>query len=81
MEIGNAGVLGRGEGLEEYTSRDLNHQTSGCSPNSGQQQQQPGPSAALLTRQQGRCCTLAEILNKELFAFFANKNFPLCTAL
>jgi hypothetical protein len=59
MEIVNAGVLGRGEGVEEYTSRDLNHQTSGCSLNSiqqqqQQQQQQPGPSTQHLTRQQGR---------------------------
>jgi hypothetical protein len=64
MEIGNAGVLGRGEGVEEYTSRDLNHQTSGCSTTSGQQQQQQaGPSVPHLARQQGRCCTLTEFLN------------------
>jgi len=66
MEIGNVGVLGRGEGVEEYASRDLNHQTSGCSTTSGQQQQQQqqaGPSAPHLTRQQGRCCKLTELLN------------------
>jgi hypothetical protein len=64
MEIGNVGVLGRGEGVEEYASRDLNHQTSGCNTTSGQQeQQQAGPSAPHLTRQQGRCCILTELLN------------------
>jgi hypothetical protein len=57
MEIGSAGVVGRGEVGEDYTSRDMNHQTSGCSAISGQQQQQqqqqPGPSASHHTRQQG----------------------------
>jgi hypothetical protein len=57
MEIGSAGVMGRGEGEEEYQSRDLHHQTSGCSAISSQQQQQQqqqlGPPPAHLTRQQG----------------------------
>jgi hypothetical protein len=61
MEIASAGVVGRGEGVEEYTSRDLNHQTSGCGSISIQQQQQPGPSAPHHTRQQGGSCT--RILN------------------
>ena len=64
MEIGNVGVLGRGEGVEEYASPDLNHQTSGCSTTSGQQQQQQaGPSTSHPSRQQGRCCRLTEFLN------------------
>jgi hypothetical protein len=50
MEIVSGGITRRGEGAEEYPSRDLNHQTSGCSAiNSQQEQQQPGPP----TRQQG----------------------------
>ena len=64
MEIGNVGVLGSGEGVEEYASRDLNHQTSGCSTTGGQQlQQQAGPSAPHLSRQQGRSCKPTELLN------------------
>lgn len=55
MEIGSGGVMRRGEGMEEYPSRDLNHQTSGCSAVSSQQQQQqqPGPATPHHTRQQG----------------------------
>lgn len=56
MELGSAGVMVRGEGEEEYSSRDLHHQTSGCNTVSSQQeqqQQQLGPPAPLHTRQQG----------------------------
>jgi hypothetical protein len=55
MEIVSSGVMGRGEGAEEYPSRDLHHQTSGCSAISSQQQQQQqlGPPAPYHTRQQG----------------------------
>jgi hypothetical protein len=62
MEIGSVGVVGRGEEGEDYTSRDLNHQTSGCSAIGGQQQQQqqPGPSAPHHIRQQGGSNTLTE---------------------
>ena len=42
-------IVGRGDGVEEYPSRDLHHQTSGCS--APQQETQSMPTGTLHTRQ------------------------------
>jgi hypothetical protein len=78
MEIGSAGVMGRGEGTEEYPSRDLHHQTSGCDTISSQQQQQQeqheGPQCA---RQQGESAHVPKLKRNGMFcAPFAHKSPP-----
>ena len=59
-------IVGRGDGVEEYPSRDLHHQTSGCS--APQQEPQPMPAAPHHTRQQG--AYYATLLTLFLVFFF-----------
>jgi hypothetical protein len=70
MDIGSGGVMRRGEVAEEYPSRDLNHQTSGCNAvniqhqqqQQQQQQQQLGTPNLHHTLQQGGSFLCYELL-------------------